>query len=82
MPRSIDDRVQVKRPDGAELSIARAAWQGVYQYREGWALVDDQPDLTSKTRDELNTIAAGKGITDAEKLPNKDAVIAAIEGAT
>ena len=80
MPRSIDDRVQVKRPDGDELSIARAAWLGVYQYREGWALVDDQPDLEKKTRDQLNDVAAGKGIDPAAYRTKAD-LIAALEDA-
>ena len=79
---SKDDRVKVTRPDGSETTVSRASYEGVYKYREGWALVDDQPDLTNKTRDELNAIAADKGISDAASLPNKDAVIAAIEGAT
>lgn len=80
MPRSIDDRVQVKRPDGVELSIARAAWQGVYAYREGWTLVDDQPDLNKKTREQLDAIAVDKGLDPADYRTKAD-VIAALEDA-
>ena len=79
---SRDDTVKVTRPDGSETTVSRAAWGHTYQYRTGWKLVDDQPHLGDKTRDELNAIAAEKGIADAASLPNKDAVIAAIEGAT
>lgn len=79
---SRDDVVTATRPDGSETTVSRAAWQHTYQYRAGWALVDDQPDLASKTRDELNAIAAEKGVADPDKLDNKAAVIAAIEGAS
>ena len=78
---SRDDRVTVTRPDGSETTVSRKAYEGVYQYREGWTLVDDQPDLDKKTRDELNAIAAEKGVESPEKLDNKAAVIAAIEKA-
>lgn len=39
---------------------------------------DPEPDLTAMTRDELDAIAAGLGIVDADKLPNKAALIAVI----
>lgn len=35
--------------------------------------------LASKSREDLNKLAAEAGVTDPESLPNKDAVIAAIE---
>lgn len=39
------------------------------------------PSLHKMTRDELDALAESKGIADASDMPNKDAVIAAIEGA-
>ncbi len=39
---------------------------------------DDTPDLTN-TRDELNEAAADAGVPDPESLPNKEAVLDAIE---
>lgn len=39
---------------------------------------DSDKDLNSLTRDELNTHAAGIGVEDPDKLPNKDAVVEAI----
>lgn len=36
-------------------------------------------DLTTMTRDDLNAHAADAGIADPDKLPNKDAVIAALD---
>lgn len=41
----------------------------------------DEDNLGSKTRDELNELAASLGIEDADKLPNKGAVVDAIRGA-
>lgn len=38
-------------------------------------------DLSTLTRDQLNAMATDKGILDADKLPNKATVIAAIEAA-
>lgn len=40
----------------------------------------DSSGLNGLTRGELNSLAAGQGIADAEALPNKQAVIDAIEG--
>lgn len=37
------------------------------------------PDLTRKSRDELDKIAADAGVPDPDALPNKDAVVEAIE---
>lgn len=43
---------------------------------------DDQGDgLDKMNRDELNAAAAEAGVEDADKLPNKDAVVAAIREA-
>jgi len=42
--------------------------------------VAETPNLSSMTRDELNAEAARRGVEDPASLPNKDAVIAAIEG--
>lgn len=42
------------------------------------SVVSSVPDLKSKGRDELNAIATSMGITDPEKLPNKQAVKDAI----
>jgi hypothetical protein len=41
---------------------------------------DPAPDLVQLTREELNAQAAARGIAGAAELPNKAAVIAAIEG--
>lgn len=76
-----EDRVTVETPAGTETTVSRAAWDHTYQYRKGWTLVDGQPDLDRKTRDELNAIAVEKGVEAPEKLENKAAVIAAIERA-
>ena len=79
MVKSVNDRVRAARPDGTELTISRASFNGVYQYR-GWTLVDDQPDLDKKTRDQLNDVATGKGIDPAAYRTKAD-LIAAIEDA-
>lgn len=43
---------------------------------------EDEPDnLKAKSRAELNELASEHGVEDADKLPNKDAVIAAIDAA-
>lgn len=42
----------------------------------------DQRALSSYGRKELNAMAAQAGVADPEKLPNKEAVIQAIEAAT
>jgi len=39
---------------------------------------DDGDEFAGLTRDELNAVAADAGVEDAEKLPNKDAVVEAI----
>lgn len=81
--RSRDDVVRVTRPDGSEATVSRAAWQGVYQYRDGWALAPDAPephDLASMKRAELNEVAAKKGL-DPTDYRTVDDIRAAIEGA-
>jgi hypothetical protein len=45
-----------------------------------WEEVKDL-NLTARPRDELNTLAAQHGVADPAALPNKDAVIAAIDAA-
>ncbi|HVL24876.1 MAG TPA: hypothetical protein VM450_12380 [Thermomicrobiales bacterium] len=42
---------------------------------------DDTPAMSEMRRADLNALAIEIGITDADKLPNRDAVIAAIESA-
>jgi len=57
--------------------------------RDGWKLVSEEtpsgssekPNLTGKTRAELNEIAASLGVESPESLPNIAAVKAAIEAA-
>ena len=39
---STNDRVRVTRPDGSELTISRASYEGVYQHLDGWKLVEDE----------------------------------------
>ena len=43
-----DDRVKVTRPDGSELTISRASYEGVYRHREGWKLVEDEKKPATK----------------------------------
>ena len=38
---SRDNTVQAKRADGETVTVSRAAFDGVYQYR-GWTLVEDE----------------------------------------
>lgn len=76
---SIDDRVKVKRGDGEVIDVSRNAWNGIYQYRKGYALVDEHPDLSGKTRDELDTIATERGM-DPSGFKTKADLVAALEG--
>ena len=76
---TVDDRVQVKRPTGEVVNVSRRAYEGVYQYRKGWSLVNDHPDLSKKTRDELDAIAVERGIDPAEYGKKAD-LLAALEG--
>lgn len=76
---TVDDRVQVKRPDGEVVNVSRRAYEGVYQYRKGWSLVNDQPDLSKKTRDELDAIATERGI-DPTEYGKKADLLASLEG--
>lgn len=50
---------------------------------DGKAPADDESeaggDLSEQTRDRLNAIASDLGVEEPDKLPNKDAVIEAIE---
>lgn len=50
--------------------------------RKGWSRGPapdvDSPDLDAMDRDQLNEFARTVGVTEPEKLPNKDAVKAAI----
>lgn len=45
------------------------------------AQADVSVTIDTMTREELNTLAIERGIEDPDKLPNKDAVIAAIQDA-
>lgn len=45
----------------------------------GHKKVDDTEDLGKRKRDELNKLAADAGVEDPGSLPNKDAVIEAVE---
>lgn len=76
---SVDDRVKVRRRDGEVIDVSRNAWNGIYQYRRGYQLVDDQPDLASKKRDELDAIAVERGLDPGEYKTKAD-LIAALEG--
>ena len=50
--------------------------------RGGLALAEDGDGLADKTRDELNELASIAGVSNPEKLANKDEVIEAIKAAT
>lgn len=76
---SVDDRVKVKRDNGDVIDVSRNAWNGVYQYRKGYTLVDEHPDLSKKTREDLDAIAVERGI-DPSDFPKKADLLAALEG--
>lgn len=44
-------------------------------------LGDEGDEFAGLNREELNTLAATEGVENAEALPNKDAVIAAVQAA-
>ena len=83
--------VVVRLEDGAEYGLqdaetARRVYPNgeIVRYQDGQPFVTDAADasaLSDKTRDELNALAAERGIEGAASLPNKGAVIAAIEDA-
>lgn len=45
-----NDHVKVTRPDGTEVTVSRKAWDGVYQYRDGWKLVEEKKASTAKSK--------------------------------
>lgn len=73
------DEVRVTNPNGEETTVSRRAWQGVYQYREGWEMVDAFPDIEHKTRAELDQLAVERGL-DPDDYGRKAELIAALEG--
>lgn len=74
-----DDKVEVRRADGRTVKVSRRAWDGVYRYRKGWALVNEHPDLSHKTRAELDDIAVERGL-DPDDYGRKAELVAALEG--
>lgn len=78
MPRFQND-------NGRILSARSGSYLERRLVRDGWIVVPDDapgiPNLTGKTRAELNAIAADLGVENPESLPNIAAVKAAIEGA-
>ena len=67
---------------GEEFEAALTVGQEQALLDAGHAEALDQRALTSYSRDELNALAKQKGIADPEALPNRKAVIQAIEAAT
>jgi len=59
----------------------RLEWQADLLETVRRALVQDEPDLASLKRAELDAYAEAHGVTDPGALPNKDAVLAAIAAA-
>lgn len=74
-----DDVVKVTTPAGKETTVSRRAWQGVYQYRDGWEMVAEYPDLEHKTRAQLDQIATARGL-NPDDYGRKAELIAALEG--
>lgn len=74
-----DEKVQLRRPDGEVVTVSRRAYEGVYQYKTGWELVELYPDLEKKTRAELDQIAIERGL-DPDDYSRKAELIAALEG--
>jgi len=56
----------------------RAAWEKIAAAEQAAAAGTDEEDLSSKSRADLNALATELGVEDAEDLPNKAAVIDAI----
>ena len=73
------DNVAVKRPDGEIVQVSRRAYEGIYQYRKGWRVVELYPDLEKKTRAELDQIAIDRGL-DPDEYGKKADLLAALEG--
>lgn len=81
-----------RNDDGREVSASADSFLERRLLRDGWKTVpesapvdppspDPKPDLSGKTRAELNEIAASMGVVDPESLPNIAAVKEAIEAA-
>lgn len=89
-----DKPVVVRLPSGAEYGLRSAAEaKRIYPngtivgYQDGSpfedeAVQDAAPNLNDMSRDELNAYAERLGIPDPEGLPNKGAVVQAIEDFT
>lgn len=73
--------IRIRYPEtGQELEVTEETFKDVYE-AQGYERVDAAATLDGMTREELNAHAASVGVEDADKLPNKAAVIEAIEGA-
>lgn len=77
-----------RNDDGREVSAPADSFLERRLLRDGWKTVSEsapvestKPDLSGKTRAELNEIAASLGVDAPESLPNIAAVKAAIEAA-
>jgi hypothetical protein len=69
--------MKIRHPDGRELDVTEQEFVATHQ-AEGFVPVAEGPDLAGMKRDELNEYAASVGVEDAASLPNKQAVIDAI----
>ncbi len=73
--------IPIRNPQTGEmLEVSEEMFDQVYS-AQGYEKVDPDKSLSEMTRDELNTHAASVGVENPESLPNKDAVIEAIESA-
>lgn len=83
----------IRHRDGREYELHDPALFADTYQPEGFRIVDPPPtgygvpvlppdgvrSLADMRRDELNAFAAEHGVAEPEKLPNKDAVIAALD---
>lgn len=73
--------IQIRNPETGEvIEVAQEHFDQVYS-AQGYEKVDSDKSLGDMTRDELNARATDAGVDNPESLPNKDAVIEAIESA-
>lgn len=80
----MSDTLTFEHTDGRLLSCyAGSAMEEVLRSDPDWSEVEqteaaESTDPAKLGRDDLNAYAAERGVTEPEKLPNKDAVLAAL----
>lgn len=71
--------MKIAHPERGEVDVTPDEYEAVYRH-DGWSPVEVvAPDLSAMTREELDAYAESCGVADAAKLPNKAAVVEAIE---